>query len=122
MGTAYLQIGFTINPNIPEEIPINQRFKTNVLVKNNPKTQLNAVQKTAIVSLEEKLILENKAASTIKSYKNHLIGLLLFYRNLAPENITKNQVQQYLLHLIRFKKIAASTQNQIINSVKAYWE
>lgn len=79
-------------------------------------------QQVAIQKTVERLILERLSDSTQKTYKHHLAGLFYFYKTILPEEISKAQVEQYLLHQIKFKKIAESTQNQIINAVKAYWE
>lgn len=123
VGMEYLQILFKINADIPEEATAAQRFENHPSrLKNSQYNQLNDIQKSAVTLLVEKLTLERLAYSTIKSYKHHLAGLLLFYKNLKPDEITKKQLEHYLLHLIRFKKISESTQNQIINAVKAYWE
>ena len=123
IGMKYCQFLFKINPNIPEEAPPEKRFnRFEKKYKRSYAEQLNDLQKAAIILLMEKLTLERLAESTKKSYKQHLIGLFLFYKDLAPQDITKKQVQHYLIHLIRFKKIAESTQNQIINAIKAYWE
>lgn len=72
--------------------------------------------------MEAKLTLKRYSMWTMKSYKNNLAGFFHFYKDTTPQAITKEQLSKYLLHLIRFKKISESTQNQIISAVKAYWE
>jgi len=59
---------------------------------------------------------------TIKSYRNHLIEIFSYFDKLPPEAIGSKEMQAYILHLIKFKKISESTQNQIINAYKAYVE
>ncbi|MCP3929218.1 MAG: tyrosine-type recombinase/integrase, partial [Bacteroidetes bacterium] len=113
---------FQISADIPEEYTNPYPIYQSKRKKTSSKKKLSPAQKEAITSLEEKMILERLSQSTIKSYKQHLVSLFLFYGKLHPESITKSQLQQYLLHRIRFQKIAESTQNQIINAVKAYWE
>ena len=62
--------------------------------------------------------LSPKISRIIMSY--YLAELFVFYKDLKPEEITKKQLIHFLLHKIRFKKIAESTQNQIISAVKVY--
>lgn len=86
------------------------------------KKQLNVKQKNALTALEEKLLLERKSWRTIKTYKNMLIGLMLHYPGILPSKISRKQIQGYLLHRIKTDKIAISTQNQLINALKAFYE
>ncbi len=120
VGMQNLSIGFKINADIPEEIKIEA--KTNKTAKITAYELLNTIQKDAIIALKEKLILERLSIKTIKAYSHHLVGLFLYYKDLKPEEISKKQFEQYVLHNIRFKKISESTQSQMINAVKAYWE
>ena len=120
VGMRNISFGFEINADIPEEI--NLTTKANKISPPTSYELLNELQKRAVTELNERLMLERLAVSTMKAYKYHLIGLFLHYKDLQPEEISKKQFEQYLLHLIRFKKISASTQGQAINAVKAYWE
>lgn len=83
---------------------------------------LSSNQHLAITALEERLMLERKSHYTIKAYKHHFKRFLLHYSDLLPERIEEEQIKSYLLHHIRTGKISVSTQNQIINSIKAYYE
>lgn len=124
IGMQYLVFNFKINAAIPEA-HMNHFHPIKKLKKGYKKSfleQLNPVQKEAITLLIERLTLERLSLSTIKVYKHHLAGVLFFYKEIAPQAITVQQVQKYLLHQIKFKKIAESTQNQVISAMKAYWE
>ena len=79
--------------------------------------RLNGLQKKALIAFEEKLMVERKAWSTIRSYKFHLMGLFFAYSNIKPSQITAQQIERHLLQLIQKKKIAISTHNQVINSL-----
>ncbi len=123
IGMEWLAFQFEIEVDIPEYFVSPKRKKEGKSAyKVSFFEQLNENQKKAILLMEEKLLLERLSYSTRKTYRHHLAGLFYFYKDLVPEKINKEQVEQYLLHKIRFKKIAESTQNQIINAVKAYWE
>jgi len=123
VGMKQLDFQFKIVATIPESfIKVQKDFNDAKPFKKSIYEQLSQPQRVAIQKTVERLILERLSFSTQKTYKHHLAGLFYFYKDLLPEKISKDQVEQYLLHQIKFKKIAESTQNQIINSVKAYWE
>ncbi|MEL7021744.1 MAG: tyrosine-type recombinase/integrase, partial [Bacteroidota bacterium] len=124
IGMKNLVFNFKINPDIPEEYtaPIQPQTQQKKQYKKSFYEQLNEAQKEAITLLVEKLTLARMSLATIKTYKHHLAGVLFYYKDFDPRDITVLNVQQYLLYQIRFKKIAESTQNQIISAVKAYWE
>ncbi len=123
IGLKNIQFNFEINAEIPEEY--TYRFKKkeySVAIKTKANDSLNETQKSAISSLIEQLTLKRLSHSTIKSYKYHLASVFIFFKEIEPKNISTEQVQQYILYQIKYKKISVSTQNSIINSVKAYWE
>ncbi len=123
ISMKHLSFQFKISANIPDNyiLPKSKSFALKA-VKKSFFEQLTEQQQVAIQNMVERLILERLSYSTQKTYKHHLAGLFFFYKELMPEKISKEQVEKYLLHQIKFKKIAESTQNQIINAVKAYWE
>lgn len=120
IGMKNLDFRFQIVANIPECYVLTT--KKALPRKKSLWEQLTDHQQTAIQQTVERLILERLSYSTQKTYKHHLAGLFYFYPKVLPKEISKEQVEQYLLHRIKYKKIAESTQNQIINAVKAYWE
>jgi len=83
---------------------------------------LNDSQKKAIKDLEEHLILKQYSPTTIKSYRNHLMSVLIFHDKIPPNQIGNEEIQVYLLHQLKYKKISESTQNVVINAYKAYVE
>lgn len=123
IGLNNIRFDYKIQKDIPESY-IFQYYKKKEKQKTPPKgfELLNEIQKKAIYQLEEQIILRQLSQFTLKSYRNHLIALFLYFPKIDPENISVKDVEMYLLHQIKFKKISESTQNQIINSVKAYWE
>ncbi len=120
VGMEYLKFEFEIVADIPESFDVPKKKKSPKRLSNFEK--LNQVQKDEIIKIEEQLILERLSHSTVKSYKHHLAALFYHYKKQTPQEITNEQVRNYLLHLIKVRNIAESTQNQIINAVKAYWE
>jgi integrase/recombinase XerD len=78
--------------------------------------------KDEITKLEEKLILKRYSHTTIKTYKNHFAHFIHYYNSIAPADITKEQIIQYMLYRIKTHKISESAQNTLINAIKCYYE
>jgi len=76
----------------------------------------------ALQQMEERLILVRYSIHTRKSYLGHFRAFLHFFRGRDPETITREEIEQYLLTLIRRRKISESTQNGVINAIKFYYE
>lgn len=123
IGMNWLVFQFEIKVNIPEYFAFSKKEKNQkASYKASYFEKLGAEQKKVILLMEEKLLLERLSYSTRKTYRHHLAGVFYYYKDSVPKEISREQIEQYLLHQIRFKKIAESTQNQIISAVKAYWE
>lgn len=108
------------NFNLPKQLPEYWHHPNAKLRKSTKKT-CNIFQERALTALEEKLMLEHKRYTTIKTYKNCLKGLLFYYPDIKPSQITKEQIVQYLLYNIKEKKVSKSTQGQIINALNAFY-
>ncbi len=108
---------FTFRPshNIPQVWADSQRPRKRV-------RQVLPAHRESLVALEEQLMLERKSHTTIKSYKNNLLRFLAHYKETPPADISVKQVRDYLLYLINEKGISESTQNSVINAIKAYYE
>lgn len=76
----------------------------------------------ALLDLEQKLVLKAYSYNTIKSYKHAFKNYLSFFRNRDLLHISKEEIEGYLYHLITKYKISESSQNIIINAIKAYYE
>ncbi|MEL6719768.1 MAG: site-specific integrase [Bacteroidota bacterium] len=111
-----LYFNFELRTDLPEDFSKPKKHE------KHGKYLLNEMQQKAVTALEEKLLLERKSWRTIKTYKNLLIGLLLYYPNSKPSQISSKAINNYFLHCIKNKKIAISTQNQMINAFKAFYE
>lgn len=60
--------------------------------------------------------------NTKKVYVSLFGNFLHYFFPTSPEDITDEQVNLYMQHLLIRKKIATSTQNQVINAIKFYYE
>ena len=69
----------------------------------------------------ETLKLKNYSEPTIKTYRLHFQQFLRYFKNTKPEEITFDEVRQYILYSVEKKKYSVSSQNNAINSIKFYY-
>lgn len=113
-----LNFNFEVANNIPSVYEMPSRPKQRL----SKKKELTAIQKRAVTAFEDRLLIERCSWRTIKSYRIHLVGLLLAYPKEKPSLIKADQVQAYILKQIKTKNISESTQNQLVNALKAFYE
>lgn len=70
----------------------------------------------------EKLKRVRYSDSTIKIYSKYFKDFALYFNNTDLEKITTDQINSYILDLIKSKSISQSQQNQRINAIKFYYE
>jgi site-specific recombinase XerD len=70
----------------------------------------------------EKLEQKRYSASTIKTYVAYFKDFINYFRDGDIQDLTKNEINDYILHLIHRQKISHSQQNQRINAIKFYYE
>ena len=83
---------------------------------------LPAAQRRALQRVEEVLVRRQYAFNTRKSYRSALRKFFLRYAAVSPEQLSKAQVEDYLLECVRRDGISESYQNLIINAIKFYYE
>jgi len=112
------------NPNPLKPIP----FHKSILTKNI-KTKKSAVKKIiipaiedAVLKVKERLILKRYSHHTIKTYQAFIRRFFYHYKDIPINDINDEQIKDYLLYQIKYKRISESTQNQIINAIKFYYE
>jgi integrase/recombinase XerD len=84
--------------------------------------RLDDVQQKALAAYVELLRLKNYSPNTIKNYRNWFILFLQFFPDRKPSSITKNQVLDFLVAFRNSKKWSATSQNQLINAIKFFFE
>ncbi|HFC01187.1 MAG TPA: recombinase XerD [Phaeodactylibacter sp.] len=103
-------------------------FAENYTVKSFEKAQpikyrqLSQQAKDAILELEKVLTLKRYSHSTIKSYKGQLHIFFSKFMDRDVKQITKEQIEAFILELIKKHKISERAQNLLINAIKAYYE
>lgn len=60
--------------------------------------------------------------STKAIYKNYFIDFMIYFKDRNLDKIGFEEINQYILGLIRKQNISASQQNQRINAIKFYYE
>jgi integrase/recombinase XerD len=96
----------------------DQRAQDSLVKKPLP----NEMQLLALAAYIEMLKLRNYSENTIKNYKEHFINFLLHFSGYKPSEITKGQIMDYLVMTRRKENWSSSLQNQIINSIKYFYE
>lgn len=70
----------------------------------------------------EILIRKRYSQNTIKTYMSYMKSFIEEFHDTSLEEITTQQINDYILKLIRTKGISPSQQNQRINAIKFYYE
>jgi len=110
-GMAYVDYsGLKTQATEPKKEPNNQIDNRNTQKVNLPEGYLEM--------LEQKRYSDN----TRKIYISYMRDFATMFRKYDLKNVTKEQINRYILWLIREKKISASQQNQRINAIKFYYE
>ncbi|MBK8564684.1 MAG: tyrosine-type recombinase/integrase [Saprospiraceae bacterium] len=90
---------------------------TPFLSKEPPKAKWEA----AVVALEQSLLLVRYSWRTIKAYKNCFREFIRYYDSIRPTAISRPQIEQYIVHLIKKENISESYQNQILSAIKFFY-
>jgi len=77
---------------------------------------------SAVIKLEEQLRLQRYSWNTVKTYKNFFSQFLAFYPQRDPIGITQEEIIAFVLSKNKEKRWSSSTQNQVINAIKFYYE
>ena len=110
---------WTIPPehNRPERLAEAERPLQHTLKPTLPPARYEA----AVTALEECLLLKRYSYRTIKSYKSTLRTFIRYYDDIRPRQITRQQINAYISHLVREKHITESYQNQICCAIKMFY-
>jgi integrase/recombinase XerD len=78
--------------------------------------------KKAMFAYADKLKLRRYSENTYRTYGMYFKLFLKAHIHLDPENITDEDIKNYLLSVVTEYNYASKTQNQIINAIKFYYE
>lgn len=82
-----------------------------------PETHLQALR-----MMEQKLHLRGYSKNTSKTYLQAFKDFLVFYQLYPPFELTEIEIRNYLLYVVEKKQVSRSTQNQVINAIKFFYE
>lgn len=87
-----------------------------------PSSTLTEKSLLILEKYEQKLLLKAYSKSTISTYKSEFSRFLSFFENRTIQELTKEDIEGYLAHLINKFKISETKQNQSVNAIKWYYE
>lgn len=115
--------------NTEENMATIKRIFKGYFEIENPKTfvpvetiTLNEQGINATNDLEKTLVLKHYSVSTINVYRKMFHVFLTKFMTQDLKSITKEQIEGFVYELIKKNAISESYQNQLINSIKAYYE
>ena len=83
---------------------------------------LKGMQKQITEEYSKKLLHRRYSTNTQKTYLSLFKKFVLFFKSRQIDEITKPEIEEYIYFLIQSKDISFSTQNQIVNAIKFYYE
>lgn len=109
-------VDWTFDP--PAELP--ERLE---VVRPQPRPRSFRLSKfeTEITALEQALLLKRYSWRTIKNYKSCFRKFLLHHEPLHPREITRSQMEAYLVKLIKERNISESHHKQIVAALGTYY-
>lgn len=116
-----------VNTNENFQLIKNILGKDCLLKQVNPPTQMKVTElsvagEKALNDLVRVLTLKRYSQSTIDTYMSMLKVFLSSFKEHDLNQITREQIEGFIYTMIQKHRISESTQNQLINSIKAYYE
>lgn len=87
-----------------------------------PKVVLSEGMKVELEKVHEKILLKGYSGNTWKSYRGALIYFFKYFESRTLLDITKSEIESYVVKWIKKYKISETKQNTIINAIKFYYE
>lgn len=107
---------FTPEENLPERHFVPETHS------KAPKEQfISAKHEAAVQALEQTLLLKRYSWRTIKNYKSCFRNFIRHYDDIKPSQLTRQQIDTYILKLIKERNISESHQNQILSAIKMFY-
>ena len=74
-----------------------------------------------LIRLEEVLLQKRYRHTTNKSYRNIVRSYLLHYDNVSPKELSRAQIDQYILYCIKEKKVSEAYQDVVVSALKIFY-
>jgi hypothetical protein len=104
---------------VPQNLPEKLEFQTPNFFRIEKQCP-PAKYELAVTKLEETMMVKRYSHRTVKLYKFCFRQFILFYNDLKPSQLTRAQIDAFLLHLVRDKKISESHQNVYECAIKLF--
>jgi integrase/recombinase XerD len=104
-----------------ERLPENTVTEVESWKVHQNKPEKRAKYEEAVTAMEQKMILARYSHRTIKSYKSALRTFIMHYDDQKPSQLTRKQIDDYILMLIKEKKISEAYQNTIQCAIKYFY-
>ena len=107
---------------------LNNKFKGKLEFIRNTKdkevkeTNNKPSYKKALKDFSDQLTLKRYSENTMIIYKEQVIRFFKYYPEIDPFSLTDEDVKEYMLHLLKKKKISLSYQKQVVSAIKFYFE
>jgi integrase/recombinase XerD len=111
---------FTPSEDIPDALDV-PKSTPSVSAAELGKEMPQARYELAIVKLEEVLLLKRYSRRTIKTYKNAFRSFIMHYNDQKPSDLTRQQMDAYILYCIKHKQISESYQDTILSAIKFFY-
>lgn len=94
------------------------------LFSPNPKIETKKISphEKALKDFSDQLTLKRYSKNTIKAYKEQIIRFFEYFKTINPEDLTDENVKEYMLHLIKKKNLSLSYQKIVICAIKYFFE
>lgn len=86
------------------------------------KPQIPEIHEEEWIRFQTELMLRRYSYYTVKSYKNFFAKFLHYHKDQDIQDISQEEIKEYLLKNIKEKGWSESTQNQAVNAIKFYFE
>lgn len=91
-------------------------------MKRTDGTILNHTQQLALEAYTHQLRLRNYSPNTIKTYTSWFVVFLTHFPDHKPSRISHHEIKEFLLRYRNSNHWSATVQNQLINSIKFFYE
>lgn len=92
------------------------------LINKSPVTSLSQVNQDAYEKYVQTLILQKKAASTIKTYRNEFQQYLRELKDVPADSVSLDRIKNYFVYCFQTLQLSSSIIYSRINALKFYYE
>jgi len=118
-GKAWVDYSQLPKLNTTEKAPSQ---KQQVETTGSTAIKWTADQKDAMWAYAKKLTIRRYSQNTFRSYGSYFKRFLAAHSTIRPQDITEQQIREYLYREVTERDLSGSAQNQIINAIKFYYE